>query len=175
MKDVEPGKVYRLFYPSVPVIVASRLGEVVSAMPVVSILSLSNSPAMVGFSSSPTHATYRTTVSSRAFSVSWMGREHTRSVELLGGRTGEGVRDKLGSAGLRHRGGRVLDVPVPEAAAASLECSLVETRGFGDHHLLVGEVKAAYATGDFSEYWQFRDYHPILYAGSPGTFRTLTV
>lgn len=35
----------------------------------------------------------------------------------------------------------------------------------GDHFLLVGRVEACRATGDFSDFWGFKKYKPILYTG----------
>jgi flavin reductase (DIM6/NTAB) family NADH-FMN oxidoreductase RutF len=90
----------------------------------------------------------------------------------LGSKREEGVKDKLASAGLKHRRGRVLGVPVIDAAAATLECSVVKVESLGDHDFIVGEVKGSYSESDFSEYWQFKRYRPILYIGSPDRFRT---
>jgi flavin reductase (DIM6/NTAB) family NADH-FMN oxidoreductase RutF len=172
MNDVDYSKVYRLFYPAVPVVVASSFRDTVSAMAVVTAVSVSDVPPRVGFASLRTHSTYKTIESSRSFSMSWLDRSLAREVELLGSKREEGVKDKLASAGLKHRRGRVLDVPVIDAAAATLECSVVKVESLGDHDFIVGEVKASYSESDFSEYWQFRRYRPILYIGSPDRFRT---
>lgn len=103
--------------------------------------------------------------------MSWLDRSLAREVELLGSRRGKGVTDKLRSAGLKHSKGRALPVPVIDAAVATLECSLVNVVTVGDHDFVVGEVKAAYAQPDFSGYWQFKRYRPILYVGSPDRLR----
>ena len=95
MRQVEGAKVYRLFYPSVPAIVAAAapLGdERVSAMPVVSIISLSNDPALVGIASSPSHGTYRTIIESGCFSVSWLDRRFMAAMHTMGTTSGEGRR-----------------------------------------------------------------------------------
>ncbi len=171
MKDLDHSRAYRLFYPAVPVVVASSYGGTVSAMAVVTAVSVSNVPPRVGFASLKTHSTYRTIVSSRSFSMSWLTRSHAREVELLGSKGGKGVTDKLRSVGLKHDKGRVLDVPVIDAAVATLECAVVDIVTLGDHDFIVGEVMAAYAQPDFSGYWQFKRYRPILYVGSPDRLR----
>ncbi|MBI3116520.1 MAG: flavin reductase family protein [Thaumarchaeota archaeon] len=171
MKDLDYSKAYRLFYPAVPVVVASSYGGKISAMAVVTAVSVSNVPPRVGFASLQTHSTYRTILSSRSFSMSWLDRSLAREVELLGSKRGKGVTDKLRSVGLKHNKGRVLEVPVIDAAVATLECSLVNVVALGDHDFVVGEVKAAYAQTDFSGYWQFKRYKPILYVGSPDRLR----
>lgn len=170
MKDIEQSKVYRLLYPAVPVVVAARYAEKVSAMPVASAVSLSNDPPLVGFSSLAAHATCKTVTAARSFSMAWLDRRYAREMERLGRPSVEGVDDKLASAGLAHHSGRTVGVPVIDSASAVLECVLVQTLTMGDHLLLVGQVRAAYASEDFQEYWQFKGYRPILYTGSQDGF-----
>ena len=173
MQDVEPSRVYRLFYPQVPLIVASAHKGVVSAMPVVSAISLSSNPPLIGFSSSTSHSTYSTLIASRFFSLSWLDRKYVGAVARLGNHVPKDVNDKLRWAGLGHHIDNELDIPVIDDAIAVLECSLFSTQGIGDHDLIVGEVKSASASDDYKDYWQFKNYHPILYTGSEGGFRTL--
>jgi flavin reductase (DIM6/NTAB) family NADH-FMN oxidoreductase RutF len=164
MNDVEPSKVYRLLYPAVPAIIGCSDRGMVYAMPVVSIVSLSNDPPLIGVSSSPKHATHHAIVSAKSFSLSWVDASLARSLEVLG-TTPHSAGDKLQSAGLEHTRGRALDVPILEGAKASLECSLYARHPFGDHELLVGEVRDARASDDFQGYWKFQTYHPVLYTG----------
>lgn len=165
MRVVAPSKVYRLFYPSVPAVVSASFAERVSAMPVVSLVSLSNEPALVGFSSSPGHETFGTAVDAGRFSVAWLDRRFTKNVVLLGTKSGSDGGDKLESAGLSHRPGSTLGTPVIQEASAFLECRFVSAQRVGDHRLVTGEVKAARAVDDFGEYWGFKGYRPILYSG----------
>jgi len=165
MRAVAPSKAYRLLYPAVPVVVAATCEAKVSAMPAVSIISLSNEPAMIGISSSPSHDTYGTIVRARCFSVSWLDERHVRAVEGLGSSSGAGVRDKLRAAGLHYRLRGTLAVPIVREASAYISCTLARVERFGDHELIVGGVRDARAIEDFGDYWAFRLYHPILYSG----------
>jgi flavin reductase (DIM6/NTAB) family NADH-FMN oxidoreductase RutF len=165
MKRVAASRVYRLLYPTVPVVVAASSGGRVSAMPAVSVISLSNDPALVGISSSPSHATHGTIVRAGSLSVSWLGREYAEVVEALGSASGAKIRDKLGAAGLHYSLKGPLKVPVIGEASAYLECALAGVHRFGDHDLLVAEVREARAIADFRDYWAFEAYHPILYSG----------
>ena len=172
MNPVDPSKIYRLLYPAVPAIISCSDRGLIYAMPVVSMIALSNDPPLIGVSSSPKHSTHEAIASVRCFSLSWVDASLVRSLEILG-TTGHGTVDKLQSAGLKHTRGRSLDVPIVEGAVAWLECSLYARQSLGDHELLVGKVLEARASDDFQEYWKFRDYSPILYAGiQGGTFRT---
>jgi flavin reductase (DIM6/NTAB) family NADH-FMN oxidoreductase RutF len=164
MNPVDPSKVYRLLYPAVPAILSCNDRGLVYAMPVVSIISLSNNPPLVGVASSPQHSTHQAIASVKSFSLCWVDASLVRSLEVLGTTPRVGA-DKLQSAGLKHARGRVLDVPIVEGAVAAVECSLYARQALGDHELLVGKVQDARASEDFQEYWRFQSYNPVLYAG----------
>lgn len=172
MNPVDPSKAYRLLYPAVPAIMSCSDRGMIYAMPVVSMISLSDDPPLIGVSSSPKHSTHQAIASVRCFSLSWVDSSLVKALEVLG-TTGHGTVDKLQSAGLKHTRGRALDVPIVEGAVASIECSLYARQALGDHELLVGRVHDARASDDFQDYWKFQAYSPVLYAGiQGGTFRT---
>lgn len=165
MRKVEPSKVYRLLYPSVPVVVAAfRSGESF-AMPVVSIISLSNNPPLVGISLAKTHATFKAILRTRHFSVAWLDAGYRTVVEFLGSSSGSTVHDKLLASGLHYDVKGSPPLPVISEARARLVCAVEEVRKYGDHELIVGRVLRAEADADFGEYWNFKDYVPILYTG----------
>ncbi|MGD0638160.1 MAG: flavin reductase family protein [Nitrososphaerales archaeon] len=166
MRKVEGSNVYRLLYPSVPVVVAASHRGKISAMPAVSVISLSNSPTLIGVSSSPSNDTRGTIVKARCFSLSWLDVRYASAVVGLGTVTGAGTPDKLRSAGLDHSLRGSPAIPVLKDASAYLACALSKVERFGDHDLLVGEVREARAIDDFEDYWAFKQYRPILYTGS---------
>lgn len=172
MNSVDPTKVYRLLYPAVPAIISCNDRGLIYAMPVVSIISLSNDPPLIGVASSPKHSTHQAIVSMRCFSLCWVDASQVRALEVLG-TTPHSAVDKLQTAGLKHTRGKVFDVPIIDGAVASLECSLYGRQSLGDHELLVGKVQDARASEDFQDYWRFQTYNPVLYAGmKEGSFRT---
>jgi len=173
LKEVERSKAYRLFYPSVPAVLSASYRKTVSAMPVVSFTTLSETPSLVGVSSLPSHTTHRTVLAARRFSLCWLDKKDVRAMAHLASHAGREGEDKLLSAGLKHHRGGKVDVPVIDAAVAVLECSLTKAIKFGDHELLVGRVKASYAIEDFRDYWSFEEYRPILYTGWRGDLTTL--
>jgi flavin reductase (DIM6/NTAB) family NADH-FMN oxidoreductase RutF len=149
--------------------VAHHEGKV-AAMPVVSVMSVSNDPPRVAFASSPSHYTYKIVVASGWFSLCWLDSSLAGCVEQLGTKGGEGVPDKLLSVGLSHHLGHTMKVPVIDSASAVMECYVSGAEKLGDHYLVLGDVKAVYAVEDFTDYWTFKGYHPILYAGLSPTF-----
>lgn len=166
MKRVPGPKVYRLLYPQVPAVVAAYHKGVLSAMPAVSVVALSNEPPLVGVSSSPSHSTYGTIAKARCFSLSWLDERYAGAVEKLGSSTGAEVEDKIGGAGLNWTLKKEPQVPLLREASAFAVCRVVEAPRYGDHRLIVAEVSEAGAIGDFRDYWTFETYHPILYTGT---------
>lgn len=163
--EVDPSLVHRLFYPQVPLVMAAQLGRRVSAMPVVSYLSASDSPPLVGVACRPDGFTCGLALKAKAFSLSVLGREHAGEMSALATSSGAKAEDKLSEAGLPHSTGRVLKVPVLDDALATLECKLSSSIKSGDHKILVGRVVAARSTGAFADFWDYRRYRPMLYAG----------
>jgi flavin reductase (DIM6/NTAB) family NADH-FMN oxidoreductase RutF len=162
---VEPSLIHRLFYPQVPAILSAMAGKRVSAMPVVSYTSVSDSPPMVAVSSLPSHYTCKLALDAGCFSLCILDRDHAGAIARLASASGAKVEDKLADAGLVYSRGERLKVPIIKGSAATLECSLAAKRRFGDHVLLVGEVKAAWASGAFDGFWDFARYRPLLYTG----------
>ena len=162
---VDPSLIHRLFYPQVPAVLSAMVGKRVSAMPVVSYTSVSDTPPMVAVSSVPSHYTCKLVLEAGCFSLCILDRDNAGAIARLGSVSGSRVEDKLTDAGLKHSRGEKLKVPVILGSAATLECSLTTKRRFGDHLLLVGEVKSARATDAFDGFWDFSRYRPLLYTG----------
>ena len=157
--------IHRLFYPQVPAVLSSQYRGRVSAMPVVSYASVSDSPPLVAVACNPKSYTCKLILRSKSFSLSLLGRDDTSKLGTLATTHGGDLADKLASAGLAHRKGTVLKVPVISGARATLECSLRSKHTMGDHVLMVGLVRSANADSAFSDTWDFHRYRPILYTG----------
>ena len=163
--DVDPSLIHRLFYPQVPAIMSSKLGERVSAMPVVSYSSVSGVPPLVAVSCYPTGFTCRLAQKAGTFSLCILDRGHAAAITRLASASGAKVKDKLADAGLGYSLGARLKVPVLDESVASLECALKSKKKLGDHLLLVGRVMAAHASESFNDFWDFARYRPLLYTG----------
>ncbi len=165
-KDVEPAKIHRLFYPQVPVVITAEFQGHIGGMPAIWCMPLSFTPPLVGVAIAPEHATYEMLIGAQAFGVNWLNFSFARQVGELGEESGEGVRDKLSAAGLSFVKGSLTGQPMIRDAEGILECRIHERHRIGTHELVVGEVVAASATENFTEYWDFSKYKPILYAGT---------
>jgi flavin reductase (DIM6/NTAB) family NADH-FMN oxidoreductase RutF len=163
--NVDTSLLHRLFYPQVPAVLSAQFRGRVSAMPVVSYASVSTTPPLVAIACNPQSFTCKLILKSRCFSLSILDRGETSKIGALAATHGGDVADKLTSAGLSHKRGTKLNVPVIAAARATLECSLRSKHAMGDHLLIVGLVRASYADAAFSDAWDFHSYRPILYTG----------
>jgi len=170
---VDFSNLHRLFYPQVPAILSASSAGRISAMPVVSYASVSVSPPLIAIACEPASYTLNLTLSSRAFSLCIVDRSGIRSMERLATKSGRDVEDKLADSGLGHTTGTRLNVPVIDRAEATLECQLHSQRRLGDHILIIGLVKACYASDKFSDFWDFTRYRPVLYTGWRAGMTTL--
>lgn len=162
---VAPSLIHRLFYPQVPLVMAAQSGGRASAMPVVSYLSVSDRPPMVGVACAAEGFTCKLALKARCFTLSALDRSRADAMSALATVSGSRTKDKLEDAGLPHRRGAKVAAPVLADAVATLECSLSSRRKTGDHLLLVGRVEAAYAIPAFADSWDFTKYRPMLYSG----------
>lgn len=137
-------------------------------MPVVSCSSVSDEPPMVVVACYPRSFTCELASKARAFSLCILGLDHLKAVERLAEKSGRKTADKLADAGLHHKPGKKVTAPVIDEAEATVECEVSSKERVGDHVLIFGLVKAAYSAGNFSDFWDFTRYKPILYTGWRG-------
>lgn len=163
--EVDPSLVHRLFYPQVPLVMAAEFRGRVSAMPVVSYALVSDRPPMIVVACKPEGFTCKLAAEARAFSLSLLDRRRLGAFARLSTVSGSKVKDKLADAGLDHAPGTKLKVPAIRDSFATLECRLKSTRKTGDHLLLLAQVEGVYASGAFSDFWDFSRYKPLLYTG----------
>ncbi|MDA4128731.1 MAG: flavin reductase family protein [Thaumarchaeota archaeon] len=162
-------KVYRLFYPQIAVIIASGTKDRVEAVAINSVISGSSHPARVVFAMKKEAAILPIVRERRSFSVNWMDSRFVKSVDFLGFQREGNPKDKIKAAGLTWLPGNTTGTPMVSEAAATLECSLDQVFPLDDSDLVVGRVVSTRASGDFSEYWRFKTYKPLIYFGAaPG-------
>jgi len=165
----ETVKVYRLFYPQIAVIVASRRADHVEAVAMNSVISGSSDPPRVVCALKGEAEILAAVRESKSFSMNWMDSRFVKSVDFLGFQRAGNPRDKIKAAGLTWVPGTKTPAPVVSEAAAVLECTLDRVIPLGDNDLVVGNVVSARTSRDFSEYWQFKTYKPLIYFGAvPG-------
>lgn len=166
MRAVDTGKIYRLFYPVVPIVVTAAHGGEVGGLAAISYIALSFKPPLIGVSIHGESRTGRLVRASKEFALNWLDYEDRDQILKISEAAGKDVRDKLKAMGLETAKAKAIAAPVLRNAVAVVECKLNNVFTTGDHELFVGESVAAYAIEDFDEYWQFSKYRAPLYIGS---------
>jgi flavin reductase (DIM6/NTAB) family NADH-FMN oxidoreductase RutF len=174
LKDLEPFDTsifYRLFNPQVPVIVCSKFGNNVAAMPANSCSASSEKPPMVSLALRKGIRTNHIVRLGKKFSLNWISFVPKRSrkmiLDLANPTKPENTReDKLERFGVPYF--LIQGVPILESACAYVLCNVQKIIPTGDHDLFIASVSQAKAVKDFTAdgYWRFKNYKPILYLGS---------
>ena len=98
-----------------------------------------------------------------------MDSRFVKSVDFLGFPQEGDPKDKIRAAGLTWLPGSKTSAPMVAEAAATVECTLDRVIPLGDNDLVIGNVVSTRTSRDFSEYWQFKTYRPLIYFGTvPG-------
>ena len=105
-------------------------------------------------------------IGAKAFGLNWLEFANAKRVGQLGDTSGKDYIDKLSAVGLATFKGEITGQPLLAAATATLECRYSDTHRAGTHALIVGEVVAAKAKDNFTDYWNLTNYNPLLYAGT---------
>lgn len=172
LNHVSLDTVYRLFNPHVPVIVCSKFGKAIGAMPANSCTSVSDSPPMVSLALRKGIRTDQIVRSSSRFSINWISFEPEKSRKAMidlakpSRVAGREIGDKLKENNLSYT--IIRNTPVLSNACAFALCKVTKRVSTGDHDLFIASVTYASAIDDFTldGYWRFKKYKPILYIGS---------
>jgi flavin reductase (DIM6/NTAB) family NADH-FMN oxidoreductase RutF len=125
--------------PAGVVVISARTDSGYRGLTASSLVSISVDPPMVLVGLERESATRTAVAEAKAFNVSVL----TRSQEFIADRfAGRAPAMDPKWSGVPHRIG-ANGIPLVEAAAAWLECRLVEIRPAGDHDICFGEVTAA--------------------------------
>jgi flavin reductase (DIM6/NTAB) family NADH-FMN oxidoreductase RutF len=165
MRKIDPQLCYRLLYPTIPVIVTSKFRNIVTAMPAVSYMMVSNNPAIIGLCIQPTHTTYEIIKKAKKFAFTWISKEDRAIIDRLVMIHGYEEGNKLRSADIHYFLSRRMHLPIPNNSVAYIETKLIKRLEVGDHVLLLSKVITCFAIEDFENYWKFKKYKPLLYIG----------
>ncbi|APV44412.1 NADH-FMN oxidoreductase RutF, flavin reductase (DIM6/NTAB) family [Dehalogenimonas formicexedens] len=138
-------------YPRTAVIVCAYHEGKTDAMTCTWHCPLSSKPPLFGILLSPKRFTYQLIIDSGEFSVNFMASESAGLLAAVGGTKGA-TTDKFAAFSIAKDIPLKTNAPVLADAYAAYECKLTETRQYGDHQLIVGEVVAVHWLAEaFSE------------------------
>lgn len=157
-----PDKFY-FHYPFPVSIVGAVAGGRVNFMSAAWHMQLSFKPPLYAVAISPKRYTNELLQKTDCFSVGFL---KPSDYEIAGsvGRTSGWEIDKVKAFGLSVEKGKVLEVPILEAAIATYECKIYDRRTYGDHVLYVGEIVGVHFDDEFYTGDGARDL--LLYLGN---------
>jgi len=154
-------------YPRVACVVTAHAKEKNNAMAAAWHSSISRSPPLYGVSISPNRFTYQLITESREFGVNFLPFEVAELVASVGGSDGQEI-DKFQRFNIARDRSVKTAVPILTAAYIAYECRLVDDKGYGDHHWLVGEIVAVHMAKEIftpEETLDLDKISPTMYLG----------
>jgi flavin reductase (DIM6/NTAB) family NADH-FMN oxidoreductase RutF len=134
-------------YPRAATIVTVNHNGRKNAMAVAWHCPVSFNPPLYGVAISPKRYTYHMIVESSQFGINFMPYDKVSSVAAVGGSSGS-YTDKFTEFNLSEDSPIKLDVPILRDAYGAYECKVIESKVFGDHAWIIGEILASHTAGN---------------------------
>ena len=155
-------------YPRVAVIVTASAGGKDNAMTAAWHSSISVNPPLYGVSISPKRFTYQLIAESREFGINFIPFEKASLAAFVGGTLGQEM-NKFERLNIKKEKPLKTEVPILKDAYAAYECKLVDSKAYGDHIWVVGEIVVVHFLKDVFTEKQILDLNkikPLLYIGA---------
>lgn len=158
---------FRQHYPKSAIIVTASAGGKDNAMTAAWHSSISASPPLYGVSISPKRFTYQLITESREFGLNFIPWEKASLAAWVGGTSGREM-NKFERFNIQKEKPLKTGVPILKDAYAAYECKLVDSKEYGDHIWVVGEVVAVHLLEEvFTEkqILNLNKVNPLLWLG----------
>jgi flavin reductase (DIM6/NTAB) family NADH-FMN oxidoreductase RutF len=155
-------------YPKQAVIVTGSAGGRDDAMTAAWHTSISLRPPIYGVAVTSKRFTYQLIRESREFGVNFISLERASLAAAIGGTSGQQI-DKFEKLSIKKEKPSKTSAPILQDAYAAYECRLVDSRPYGDHIWMVGEIVAVHFLEEAFTASGAIDIHrtnPLLYLGS---------
>jgi flavin reductase (DIM6/NTAB) family NADH-FMN oxidoreductase RutF len=154
--------------PKVAVIVTASARGRDDAMTAAWHSSISFKPPLYGIAVSPKRFTYQLITESREFGVNFIPSAKASLAASIGGTSGHQM-DKFGRFNIQKERPLKTTAPILKDAYAAYECKLVDSKPYGDHIWVVGEIVAVHFLEEAftpAEILDLDKIKPLLYLGS---------
>jgi flavin reductase (DIM6/NTAB) family NADH-FMN oxidoreductase RutF len=155
-------------YPKVAAIVTASAGGRDDAMTAAWHSSISLKPPLYGVAITSKRFTYQLIMESREFGINFIPSEKASLAAAIGGTTGKKM-DKFERFSIKKERPLKTTVPILEDAYAAYECKLTDSKPYGDHFWVVGEIVAVHFLAEAFTPAQVLDLDnikPLLYIGA---------
>jgi len=155
-------------YPKVAVIVTASARGRDAAMTAAWHSSISFKPLLYGIAVAPKRFTYQLITESREFGINFIPSEKASLAAAIGGTSGQQM-DKFERFNIKKEKSLKTTAPILKDAYAAYECKLVDSKPYGDHIWIVGEIVAVHFLEEAftpAEILDLDKIKPLLYLGS---------
>ena len=155
-------------YPKVAVIVTASAQGRDDAMTAAWHSSISLKPPLYGVAVAPKRFTYQLMAESREFGINFIPLEIASLGAAIGGTSGQQM-NKFERFNIKKEKTLKTTAPILKDAYAAYECKLVDTKSYGDHIWVVGEIVAVHLLEEAftpAEALDLDKIKPLLYLGS---------
>jgi flavin reductase (DIM6/NTAB) family NADH-FMN oxidoreductase RutF len=155
-------------YPKVAVIVTASAQGRDDAMTAAWHSSISLKPPLYGIAIASKRFTYQLIIESREFGINFIPSAKASLAAAIGGTSGKKM-DKFEKLNIQKEKPLKTTAPILKDAYAAYECKLVDSKPYGDHIWIVGEIVAvhflekAFTPGEVLD---LDNIKPLLYLGS---------
>ena len=155
-------------YPKVAVIITASARGRDDAMTAAWHSSISLKPPLYGIAIASKRFTYQLITESLEFGINFIPSEKALLAAAIGGTSGQQM-DKFERFNIRKENPLKTTVPILKDAYAAYECKLVDSKSYGDHIWIVGEIVAVHFLEEAftpAEILDMDKIKPLLYLGS---------
>jgi flavin reductase (DIM6/NTAB) family NADH-FMN oxidoreductase RutF len=155
-------------YPKVAVIVTASAQGRDDAMTAAWHSSISLRPPLYGVAVTSRRFTYQLMMESREFGINFIPLEKASMAAAIGGTSGQRM-NKFERFNIKKENTSKTTAPVLKDAYAAYECKLVDSKSYGDHIWVVGEIVAVHQLEEAftpAEALDLDKLKPLLYLGS---------
>mgnify|MGYP001058704656 CR=1 FL=1 len=155
-------------YPKIAAIVTASAQGRDNAMTAAWHSSISLNPPLYGVSISPKRFTCQLITESKEFGINFIPFEKASLAAFVGGISGQEM-DKFQRLNIEKEKPLRTKVPILKDAYAAYECKLVDSKLYGDHIWIVGEIVAVHFLEEAftpEQVFHLEKIKPLLYLGS---------
>ena len=155
-------------YPKMAVIVTASARGRDNAMTAAWHSSISLRPPIYGVAVTTKRFTYQLITESQEFGINFISLEKASLAAAIGGTSGK-TMDKFESFDIKKERPLKTTVPILKDAYAAYECKLLDSKPYGDHLWIVGEIVAVHFLEEAftaAEVLDLDKIKPLLYVGS---------